>query len=150
MMGALTTRITRSTPVGPTAAAARRSGGGGWEGSGAASSRRLHLGTEQGRQAFEVEDPADQIRLLTDAVQAAPAKAAQPVPVFTLAEQLFDLLPRALGQPVAEAARPHPHPRMRRLSPASVYRDVRLDPALQQCLDEACGEEALVPAQGRR
>src|SRR5262249_9465215 len=132
------------------AASAPRGGSRGWSArSDTAALRRLHLGTEEGRQAFEVQDPADQIRLLPDSVQPTPAEAAQPVPVFALAKEFFDLLPRPLGQPVPEPAGPHAHSRMRPLPPTRVHRDVGRDPPAQQRLDEAGGEKALVPAQRR-
>src|SRR5262245_61398293 len=112
------------------------------------SSGRLQLRAEQIRQAFEVEDPADQIRLLPDAAQPAPPEPAQPVPILALPEELFDLLPRPLGQLIPEAARAHPDSGMRRLMPPSIHRDVRRDAAPEQRFDEADGEEALIPTEG--
>src|SRR5262249_39458094 len=70
-----------------------------------ASSRRLHLWVEKGRQALQVEAPADQICLLPDTQQPTPAEAPQPMPVLALAEELLDLLAGPLRQLVQSLAR---------------------------------------------
>src|SRR5262245_43965673 len=79
---------------------------------GGASSRRLHLRAEQGGQRVEVQHPADQVRLLADAEQAAPPEAPQAMPVLPFAEEFLDLLPRPLRQAIPVSARAHAHPRM--------------------------------------
>jgi hypothetical protein len=70
------------------------------------------------------------------------------MPVLALPEQLFDLLPGPLGQLVPKAPHAHLDARMRGLMAAGVRRDVGLEAAPEQRLDEADGEEALVPAEG--
>jgi hypothetical protein len=139
-----------STPTGSAASAPRRCG---WPLGllcTVSSSRWLQLGAAQIGQAFEVEDPADQIRLLPNAEQPAPTEPAQPVPILALPEELFDLLPRPLGQLVPEAPPAHPDSCVGGLMPAGVHCDVRRDAAPEQRLDEANREEALVPAEGGR
>src|SRR5229473_108314 len=69
----------------------------------------LCLGDEELRQSLEVQDPADQQRLLPDAPQTAPTEAPQPVPVLALTEEFLDQLPAPLGQLVAASARSHAH-----------------------------------------
>src|SRR5262245_57027434 len=113
------------------------------------ASRHLQLRAEQRGQAFEVEDPADQVRLLADAEQPPATEPAQPMPVFALAEEFFVLLAGPLGEPVSHTPRAHPDPRMRGLMAACIDRDVGGDAPPEQRLHEAGGEEALVPAQGR-
>src|SRR5262245_9990689 len=114
----------------------------------ALASRRLQRRREQRGQTFEVEDPADQVRLLPDAEQPPAAESAQAVPVLALAEEFFDLLARPLREPVSHTPRAHADARMRGLLPARIYRDVGCDAPPEQRLYEAGGEEALVPAQG--
>ena len=60
-------------------------------------------------QAFQVEDPADQMRFLPHPVQPAPPEAREPMPVLPLAKEFLDPLATPLRQPVAEPALPHPH-----------------------------------------
>src|SRR5260370_36107161 len=72
---------------------------------GAPGSCRLRLWVEELRQSLEVQDPADQQRLLPDAPQPAPTQATQPVPYLALAEALLDQLPTPLRQPVTAPAR---------------------------------------------
>jgi hypothetical protein len=76
---------------------------------------------------------------------AASAETPQSVPVLVLVEEFFYLLPRPLGQPIGEPPCAHPHAGMRRLPPAAVDREVGLDPAPEQRVDEADGEESLFP-----
>src|SRR4029453_14867533 len=87
-----------------------------------ADSYRLDLRAQQFRQAFEVEDPADQVRLLADAMEPASAEAPQAVPVLALPEELLDLLPTPLRQPVAEAPHALAHARVGPAAPAPVPR----------------------------
>jgi hypothetical protein len=112
------------------------------------ASRHLQLRAEQRRQAFEVEDPADQVRLLPDAERPASPEPAQPMPVLALAEEFLDLLAGPLGQPVPHAPRAHPDARMRRLLAVGIHRDVGFDAPPEQRLNESGGEETRVPAQG--
>src|SRR5713226_10456055 len=79
----------------------------------APGSCRLRLGDEELGQSLEVQDPADQQRLLPDAPQPAPPEAPQPVPVLALAEELLDQLPAPLRQLVATPALAHAHAGMR-------------------------------------
>src|SRR5262245_19112202 len=115
------------------------------------ASRRLDLRRQRLRQAFEVEDPADQVRFLPDPRQAPPAEAPEPVPVLALAEELLNLLPCALRELIAEAPHPHADARMRALAPAAIGRNVRGDAVRQQRLDEPRGEVSFVaPQRGGR
>src|SRR4029453_13387762 len=100
-------------------------------------------------QAFEIEDPADQVDFLADSRQAPAPEPPQAMPVFALAEQLLDLLPRAL-QAVAEPAHAHADARVRRAPVPDVHGDMRLNAALEQCLDEGLADEALVGSQRAR
>src|SRR5258708_10591365 len=113
----------------------------------APGSCRLRLGDEELRQALEVQDPADQQRLLPDAPQTAPTEAPQPVPVLALTEEFLDQLPAPLGQLVAASARSHAHAGMRLGAAARVRRDVGLDAAHEQRLEEVLWEEPLVSAE---
>src|SRR5712692_167139 len=116
-----------------------------WERRGATpGSCRLRLGDEELGQSLEVQDPADQQRLLPDAPQTAPPEAPQPVPVLALAEELLDQLPAPLGQLVATPALAHAHAGMRLGAAARVRRDVGRDAAREQRLEEILVEEPLV------
>src|SRR5262245_28931594 len=66
------------------------------------------------RQPLQIEDPADQVRLLLHAPPTSPSESPQSVPILGLPEQLLDQLPTALRESVARAARPHAHARVRR------------------------------------
>src|SRR5260370_4264486 len=113
----------------------------------APGSCRLRLGDEELRQALEVQDPADQQRLLPDAPQTAPTEAPQPVPVLALTEEFLDQLPAPLGQLVAASARSHAHAGMRLGAAARVRRDVALDAAHEQRLEEGLVHEPLLAAE---
>jgi hypothetical protein len=108
---------------------------------------RLHL---RPREAFEIDDPPDQIGLLADPPQAPASEPASPVPAFALAEQLLDLLPTALRQAVAEAADAHSNARVRGPAVAGVHGNVRRHVSREQRSDERLAEEALVDAQRAR
>src|SRR5437867_4017851 len=139
--------IRSSTPGFRAASAARR-----WfvgaEGAGTTPSYWLDQWGHQLRQAFEIKRPADQVRLLANAVEPSAAEAPQPVPVLTLPKELLDLLSESLRELVAEAPPSHPDARMRALAPA-VDGDVGGDPPGQQSVDERGGEEPLVGPKGR-
>src|SRR5258708_37081236 len=111
----------------------------------APGSCRLRLGDEELRQALEVQDPADQQRLLPDAPQTAPTEAPQPVPVLALTEEFLDQLPAPLGQLVAASARSHAHAGMRLGAAARVRRDVGLDSAHHHPLHQLPSEPPLPP-----
>lgn len=114
-------------------------------------SYRLPLWCQRPGEAFEIEDPADEVRLLTNPRQPASAESAQPVPVLALTEQFLDLLPTALRQAVAEAPHPHPDPGVRSAAIARVDSDVRLNVPSEQCLDERLAEKPFVgPERVRR
>src|SRR5262245_10847664 len=113
-------------------------------------SYRLHVWTQRSRKSFEIKDPADQITLLPDTVEPSPAEAPQPMPVFAFPEELFDLLPRALRQLVAEPPHAHPHAGVRGLGATRLDRDMGRDLAPQQRRDEGLREEALVGAERGR
>ena len=102
----------------------------------APGSCRLRLGDEEFRHSLEVQDPADQQRLLPNAPQTAPTEAPQPVPVLALAEELLDQLPAPLGQLVAAPARAHAHAGMRLSAAAGLRRDVTY------WLEQVAGETA--------
>jgi hypothetical protein len=87
----------------------------------------LYLRIQQPSEAFEVEDPPDQVGLLADSVEASTAEAAEAMPVFALAKQRLDLLPASLRQLVAESAYAHPHAAMGQAVGAGVDRDVGLN-----------------------
>src|SRR5260370_30329435 len=129
--------------VGVASPVALRRGDGSERRRGAAGSCRLRLGDEELRQSLEVQDPADQQRLLPDAPQPAPTEAPQPVPVLALAEELLDQLPTPLGQAVAAPALSHAHAGMRLGAAAGVRRDVGLDAPREQRLEEVLVEEPL-------
>ena len=89
------------------------------------------------RQALEIQDPADQVRLLPDSSEPAAAEAPQPVPVLALAEELLDQLPAPLRQAIPEPALAHPHARVGRAAPARLRRDVGLDAPGEQRLESS-------------
>ncbi len=91
------------------------------------------------RQAFEIQDPADQVRLLPDSCEAPAAEAPQPMPVLALAEELLDQLPTALRQVIPEPPLAHPHSRVGRAAPARLRRDVGLDASGEQRVEEVFG-----------
>src|SRR5229473_6743436 len=107
----------------------------------------LGLGDQQLRQPLEIQDPADQQRLLADAAQPAPAEAPQAVPVLALAKELLNQLPAPLRQVVTAAALPHPHPRMGVGAAPDLRRDMWLDAPREQRLEEVLVEEPLVGAE---
>src|SRR3990170_1965165 len=99
------------------------------------------------RQAFEIQDPADQVRLLPDSSEPTAAEASQPVPVLALAEELLDQLPTALRQAIPGPALAHPHARVGRAAPAHFRRDMGLDAPGEQRLEEVFVKESLVGAE---
>src|SRR6266478_3409972 len=99
------------------------------------------------RQAFEIQDPAYQVRLLSNSSEAAAAEAPQPVPVLALAEELLDQLPTALRQAIPEPALAHAHARVGRAAPARLRRDMGLDTPGEQRLEEVFVKEPLVGAE---
>src|SRR5262249_12542056 len=101
-------------------------------------------------QALEVQNPADQIALLPHTSEPTPPKPPQPVPVLTLAEELFDELATPLGQAIRQPVLPHADPGMGGAAAAGLGGDVRHDVARQQRLNEGLMEEALVGAQRER
>src|SRR3989454_6737212 len=137
--------IRSSTPGFRAASAARRCFVGA-EGAGTTPSYWLDQRGHQLRQTFEIKSPADQVRLLANAIEPSAAEATQPV--LTLPKELLDLLSASLRELVAEAPPSHPDARMRALAPA-VDGDVWGDPPGQQGFDERGGEEALVGPEGR-
>jgi len=112
-----------------------------------AGSYWLELWVEQLRQTFEVQDPADQVCLLPDAMQTTPTEATEAVPVLALTKELLDLLPASLRQLIAESPPPHADARVRALVPTRLGGDMRRDPPREQRLDECLHEEALVGAE---
>src|SRR2546428_9224269 len=110
-------------------------------------SRRADPGRQQRREPFEVEHPSDQERLLSDPQPPTSPEPSQPVPVLPFTEQLLDLLPAALRQPIRLAPAAVPHPTMRLGAPPRVRGDVRLDVVPEQRLDELLLEEPLVAAE---
>src|SRR5438094_5353216 len=109
--------IRSSTPGFGAASAARRCFVGA-EGAGTTPSYWLDQRGHQLRQTFEIKRPADQVRLLANAIEPSAAEATQPVPVLTLSKELPDLLSASLRELVAEAPPSHPDARMRALAPA--------------------------------
>jgi len=101
-------RDIRSSIPGSRAASASRRCFVGAEGSGSTPSYWLDLRGHQLRQAFEIKSPADQVRLLANAIEPSATEATQPVPVLTLPEELLDLLSTSLRELVAEAPPSHP------------------------------------------
>src|SRR5436309_4003474 len=138
--------IRSSTPGFRAGSAARRCFVGA-EGAGTTPSYWLDQWGHQLRQAFEIKRPADQVRLLANAVEPSAAEAPQPVPVLTLPKELLDLLSASLRELVAEAPPSHPDARMRALAPA-VDGDVWGDSPGQQGFDERGGEEPLSAPRG--
>ena len=114
---------------------------------GIAGSYWLEPWAEQLRQTFKVQDPADQVRLLPDAMQTAPTEATEAVPVLALTKELLDLLPASLRQLIAEAPPPHADARVRALVPTRLGGNMRRDPQREQRFDECLHEEALVGAE---
>src|SRR5216110_583951 len=114
-----------------------------------AGSYWLELRAQHLRQAFEIQDPADQVRLLSDTLESAPTEATQAVPVLALAKEFLDLLAAALRQLIAQASPSHADARVRALAPARLGGDMRRDPLPEQRLDEGPDEEALVGAERR-
>src|SRR3989454_9891170 len=110
-------------------------------------SRRADPRCPQHREPFEVQHPSDQERLLSDPWPPTSPEPSQPVPVLPFTEQLLDLFPAALRQPIRLAPAAVPHPTMRLGAPACVGGDVRFDPVLEQRLDELLLEEPLVAAE---
>src|SRR5437762_4050264 len=98
-------------------------------------------------QAFEVQDPADQVGLLPDPGKPAATEAAEPMPVLPLAKELLDQLPAPLGEAISGAALAHAHPSVGFAAPAGLRGDVGLDTASEQRLEEVFVEEALVGAE---
>src|SRR4029450_3619724 len=92
-----------------------------------ADSYRLDLRAQHLRQAFEGEDPADQVRLLAAAMEPASAEAPQAVPVLALPEELLDLLPTPLRQPVPQAPHAPPHAPVVAAARARLRGDMRFD-----------------------
>src|SRR5262245_7987746 len=76
------------------------------------------------RQALEIEDPADQVRLLLYPPAATSTESSQPMPVLGFSKQFLDQLPTPLRELIAHPAHPHPHPRMRRGAAAPLAGDV--------------------------
>src|SRR5213593_2480955 len=113
-------------------------------------SRRADPRRQQRREPFEVEHPSDQERLLSNPQPPTSPEPSQPVPVLPFTEQLLDLLPAALRQPVRLAPATVPHPAMSLRAPARVGGDVRLDAVLEQRLDELLLEEPLVAPEALR
>src|SRR5205807_2307930 len=116
---------------------------------GLAGSYRLGLRAQHLRQAYEIQDPADQVRLLADALESTSTEATKAVPIFALAKEFLDLLAAALRQLIAQAAPSHADSHVRALVPARLGGDVRRDPLPEQRLDEGPDEEALVGAERR-
>src|SRR6266566_2588819 len=108
-----------------------------------AGSCRVRLRTQELRQPLEIQDPADQQRLLPDAWQSPPTEAAQPVPVLAFPEEFLDQLPAPLRQLVAAATLAHAHPRMGLGAAAGLGRDVRRDAAGKQGREEVLVKEPL-------
>src|SRR5215468_10739033 len=107
-----------------------------WSTSAPGVSCGLDLGGQGFRQAFQVQDPANQVTLLAHTVKASPAEPTKAMPVLALPEQLLDLLAAALRQAIGEAAGTHADPRVRRLPAAAIDRDVRRDVARQHARNE--------------
>src|SRR5213593_1830201 len=116
----------------------------------APGSRRQWHRYQELRQPLQIEHPSDQQNFLLHLQKPAPPEAPKAVPVLGLAEQLLDLLPAPLRQTVWLPADPHPHPAMPQPPPRLGRRDVRLDPAAQQALDEPRMEKPLVRAHTPR
>src|SRR5215467_1002060 len=108
------------------------------------ASRWLNLRRQYLRQPLEVEDPANQVRLLPDPCETPPTETPEPVPVLALAEEFLNLLPRSLRELIAEAPHPHPDARMRGPAPAAIRCKVGGDAERQQGVDEPRGEVTLV------
>src|SRR5215470_1770254 len=99
-------------------------------------SHGLQLRCQCSGEALEIQDPADQVRLLTDPGEPPPAEATQAVPVFALPEEFLDLLPTALRQSVPDAAHAHPHASVGRPAVPGTDGDVRFNVLGQQRFDE--------------
>src|SRR3981081_3025947 len=112
-----------------------------------AGSCRVQLRAQELRQPLEIQDPADQQRLLADAQQSAPTEAAQSVPVLAFAEELLDQPPAPLRHLVAAAPLPHAHSRMSLGTPTGLGRNMWLDAAREQGLKEGFMEESFVGAE---
>src|SRR5262245_31584213 len=107
------------------------------------SSCRLQLWRPTLRQPLQIEDPADQVRLLLHAPPTATPETAQPVPVLAFAEQFLDQLPTALRELVAGAPHPHAHPGVRGGAATLLDGDVGLNASSEDRGDEILVEEAL-------
>src|SRR5262249_12084793 len=114
------------------------------------SSCQMQLWRPALRQSLQIQDPADQVRLLLHMPPASTSEAAQPVPVLAFTEQFLDQLPTALRELVGCAARPHAHPRVRQGAATRLDGDVRFDASGEQRVDEVLVEEPLVGTEGRR
>src|SRR5262249_54736014 len=101
------------------------------------------------RQTFEVEDPADQQRLLLDAAVAPTTEASQAMPIFGFTEQFLNELAATLRESIARTAYAHPNARMRGRAPACLYGDVRFDVPREHRRDEVGMKEALVRSERR-
>src|SRR5512145_2164251 len=103
------------------------------------------------RQAFEIQHPTDQVRLLPDPREPAATEAPQAMPVLTLAEEFLDELPAPLRQAIPKAALAHAHTSVGRTAAPHLRRDMRLDAPSEQRLEEVFVKEPLVGAErGRR
>src|SRR5713101_942138 len=99
-------------------------------------------------QAFEVQDPADQVGLLPHPGEPTAPEAAEAMPVLPLAEELLDQLPAPLGHAIPSAAFAHAHAGVGFAAAAGLRGNVGLDAASEQRLEEVFVEEALVGAEG--
>jgi hypothetical protein len=74
-------------------------------------------------QAFEIQHPADQVRLLPDPCEPAATEAPEAMPVLALAEEFLDQLPAPLRQAVPEAALAHAYAPVHRAAAARLRRE---------------------------
>src|SRR6266850_6894188 len=79
---------------------------------------RLRRRDEMLGQAFEVQDPADEVRLLADAGEPSASEAPEAMPLLPLAEELLDQFAAALREPIRQAHLLHPHARVGRAAAA--------------------------------
>src|SRR4029450_6295197 len=110
-------------------------------------SSRLTHGAAVFAKALEVQDPADQIAFLPHASEPAATKASQAMPVFALAEELFDELATPLRQPGRQPVLPHADPGMGGAAATGLRGDVGHDVARPQRLHEGLMEAALAGAR---
>jgi hypothetical protein len=78
--------------------------------------RPLGRSREQRCQPLQIEQPAHQLRVVSDLQKPPPLKTTEAMPTFRRAPECFDLLPRPWREAGTRCPAPPSHPLMHRLS----------------------------------